>query len=337
MKSIVIKRPNELVIEESDIPLPNKGEIRIKVKLAGICGSDSHIYRGHNPFAKYPRVIGHEFFGIIDAVGEGVDKSRIGQRVSIDPVVSCGHCYPCSINRPNVCSSLSVLGVHIDGGFREYAIVPDKNAYLIPNNIPDEFAVMVEPFSIAANVTSHLKPVESDIALIYGSGTIGLTCVQVLKGVYGVKKVIVVDRIPERLDNALKNGADLTINNSTVSLKDELDKLNIKPTIILDAACHPSILQDAINIASPAGRISIMGFSSDPCQITQQGITSKELTIFSSRLNAKKFPIVIDWLATKKIDPAKLITHKYKYLDVLNAIETFEQDQKNCCKVLLTF
>ncbi len=337
MKSIVVKKPNELVIEEREVPQPAKGEVRVKVKLAGICGSDSHIYRGHNPFAKYPRVIGHEFFGIIDEVGEGVDRLRIGERVSIDPVISCGCCYPCSVGRPNVCSSLTVLGVHRDGGFSQYTTVPSNNAYTIPDDICDEFAVMIEPFTIAANATGHLKPTTDDIALIYGAGPMGLTSVQALKGVYQVKQVIVVDRIDERLAMAQTSGADLVINNSELSLKDELEKRNIKPTIIIDAACHPTILSEAIAIASPAARILIMGFSSDPCQITQQGITSKELSIFSSRLNANKFPVVIDWLKKKLIDPQKLITHQFDYTQVVQAIETFEKDQKQCCKVLLTF
>ncbi|MFJ5503939.1 Zn-dependent oxidoreductase [Pectobacterium carotovorum] len=337
MKSIVIQQPNELVIEERPIPQPAAGEVRVKVKLAGICGSDSHIYRGHNPFAKYPRVIGHEFFGVIEAVGEGVEASRLGERVSVDPVVSCGHCYPCSIGKPNVCTSLVVLGVHRDGGFSEYAAVPAKNAHIIPDEIPDEFAVMVEPFTISANVTAQVKPTEQDIALIYGAGPMGLTSVQVLKGVFNVKEVIVVDRIPERLDMALRSGADRVINNASLSLKDELEALNIKPTLIVDAACHPSILQEAITIASPAARIAIMGFSSEPCQVSQQGITSKEISIFSSRLNANKFPIVIEWLKAKRIDPAKLITHRFDYQHVEQAIEVFEKDQKRCCKVLLTF
>jgi len=337
MKNIVVKEPNKLVIEDKTIPQPGKDEVRIKIKLAGICGSDSHIYHGHNPFAKYPRVIGHEFFGIIDAVGEGIDKSRIGERVSVDPVISCGHCYPCSVGRPNVCASLVVLGVHRDGGFSEYAVVPAKNAYTIPDTISDEFAVMVEPFTIAANVTSHLKPTDKDIALVYGAGPMGLTTIHALRGVYNVKEVIVADRIPERLDMALKSGADRVINNTNISLKEELDKLNIIPTLIVDAACHPSILPEAIDIASPAGRIAIMGFSSDPCIITQQAITSKELSVFSTRLNANKFPVVLEWLNKKQIDPSKLITHRFNYHDVIKAMETFEKDQQHCCKVLLSF
>ena len=337
MKSIVIRQPNELVIEDRDIPQPAAGDVRVKIKLAGICGSDSHIYRGHNPFAKYPRVIGHEFFGVIDAVGEGVSDARLGERVSIDPVISCGQCYPCSIGKPNVCTSLVVLGVHRDGGFSEYAVVPAGNAWTIPDSIEDKHAVMVEPFTIAANVTGQAQPTEQDVALIYGAGPMGLVTVQALKGVYKVKQVIVVDRIAERLAMAERCGADWTFDNSSQSLQAALEEKGIRPTLIVDAACHPSILQEAVNLASPAGRIVLMGFSSDPSQVAQQGITGKELTIYSSRLNANKFPVVIDWLKKGLIDPDKLITHVMDYRHVSDAIERFEKDQKHCCKVLLTF
>ncbi|HEY4466454.1 MAG TPA: Zn-dependent oxidoreductase [Klebsiella sp.] len=337
MKSIVICQPNELVIEERPIPQPAAGEVRVKVKLAGICGSDSHIYRGHNPFAKYPRVIGHEFFGVIDAVGEGVTDKAIGQRVSVDPVISCGHCYPCSVGKPNVCTSLVVLGVHRDGGFSEYAVVPAKNAWRISDNISDRHAVMIEPFTIAANVAGHVSPTDQDIALVYGAGPMGLTTIQVLKRVYRVKQVIVADRIDERLQMAQRNGADWGINNSDEPLADTLKAQGILPMLIIDAACHPSILQEAVTLASPAGRIVLMGFSMEPSQVVQQGITGKELSIFSSRLNANKFPVVIDWLDQGLIHPEELITHQFSYEHVVDALELFENDRKHCCKVLLTF
>lgn len=337
MKSIVVQQPNELVIEERPLPVPGVGEVRVKISLAGICGSDSHIYRGHNPFAKYPRVIGHEFFGVIDAVGEGVTDKFHGQRVCVDPVISCGHCYPCSIGKPNVCTSLVVLGVHRDGGFSEYAVVPAKNAWVVAPTIADHHAVMVEPFTIAANVTGQVEPRKEDIALIYGAGPMGLTTLQALKNVYQVKQVIVVDRIDERLAMAEKNGADWVINNSTLSLPSLLEEKGIKPTLIVDAACHPSILQEAITLASPAARIVLMGFSSEPSTVVQQGITGKEISIYSSRLNANKFPVVLEWLEKGLIDPDKLITHHFNYAQVIEAIELFEKDQKSCCKVLLTF
>jgi L-gulonate 5-dehydrogenase len=337
MKSVVIEQPGQLVIQERPLPQPAATEVRVKVKFAGICGSDVHIYHGHNPFAKYPRVIGHEFFGVIDAVGSDVDPKRIGERVSVDPVVSCGHCYPCSVGRPNVCTQLQVIGVHRDGGFSDYTCAPAHNAYQIPENISDRHATMVEPFTIAANITAHLKPTAQDVALIYGAGPMGLTVIQALKGVYGVKQVIVADRIPERLEMAQENGADQVFNNSTASLQSALEKQGIRPTLIVDAACHPSILQEAINLASPAARIGIMGFSGDPCTITQQSITSKELSIFSSRLNSARFPQVIEWMANGQIDPEKLITHCVEASDVEQALTMFEKDQRTCCKVLLKF
>lgn len=115
-----------------------------------------------------------------------------------------------------------VLGVHRDGGFSEYAVVPAKNAWQVPNNVTDRHAVMIEPFTIAANVTGHVSPTDQDIALVYGAGPMGLTTIQVLKRVYRVKQVIVVDRIDERLEMAQRNGADWVINNSVVPLTDTL-------------------------------------------------------------------------------------------------------------------
>ncbi|WP_261450765.1 Zn-dependent oxidoreductase [Serratia liquefaciens] len=337
MHSVVIEKPGQLVIQQRPLPQPAANEVRVKIKFAGICGSDVHIYHGHNPFARYPRVIGHEFFGVIDQVGSDVDPQRIGERVAVDPVVSCGHCYPCSIGRPNVCTELQVIGVHRDGGFSDYACAPARNAYRIPDSISDRHAAMVEPFTIGANITAHLQPTADDIALIYGAGPMGLTVIQTLKGVYGVKQVIVTDRISERLVMAQESGADWTFNNAEGSLQAELERRGLQPTLIVDAACHPAILQEAINLASPAARIGIMGFSGEACTLTQQSITSKELSIFSSRLNSGRFPQVIDWMASGKIDPQRLITHCVSASEVEQAMLMFEQDQRTCCKVLLQF
>lgn len=337
MNSVVIQEPGKLVIVQRALPVPAAGEVRVRVSYAGICGSDVHIYHGHNPFAKYPRVIGHEFFGHIDSVGEGVDTARIGERVVIDPVVSCGHCYPCSVGRPNVCNELQVIGVHRDGGFSDYACAPAKNAYNVPASIPDKLASMVEPFTIAANITAFLKPTPQDTALVYGAGPMGLTVIQVLKGVYGVQNVIVTDRIEERLHMALDSGADWTINNSERSVAEVLSAEGVRPTIIVDAACHPAILQEAILLASPAARIGMMGFSGEPSTITQQSITSKEISLFTSRLNSHRFPQVIEWMEQGKITPEKLVTHWMPAVDVEAALTLFEKDQRSCCKVLLTF
>ncbi len=335
MKSVVIAKPGELILEDRPLPQPAAGEVRVKVHYASICGSDVHIWHGHNPFARYPRVIGHEFFGVIDATGEGVDASRVGERVAVDPVVSCGHCYPCSVGRPNVCSELQVIGVHLDGGFSEYAVAPASNAYVLPKSIPDELASLVEPFTIAANICAFLKPQPEDVALIYGAGPMGLTAIQALKGVFNVRKVIVADRLAERLQMATENGADKVINNSEIPLAAQLE--GEKPTLIIDAACHPSILAEAVALASPAARIGLLGFSGEPCTVTQQSLTSKELSLFTSRLNSHRFPEVISWMEHKKIRPEKLVTHYLPLSDIEAAMTLFEKDPRSCCKVILTF
>lgn len=333
MRSVVITEPGKLAIEERVVPQPAAGEVRVKVHYASICGSDVHIWHGHNPFARYPRVIGHEFFGVIDATGEGVEASRIGERVAVDPVVSCGHCYPCSVGRPNVCSELQVIGVHRDGGFSEYAIAPARNAYIVPPSIPDKLASLIEPFTIAANICAFLQPQPNDVALIFGAGPMGLTAIQALKGVYKVRKVIVADRLPERLAMAAENGADVVLNNSDIPLAAQLE--GEKPTLIIDAACHPAILAEAVALASPAARIGLLGFSGEPCTVTQQSLTSKELSLFTSRLNSHRFPLVLDWMEKGLIQPEKLVTHYLPLGDVEAAMTLFEKDPCSCCKVVL--
>ena len=134
-----------------------------------------------NPFARYPRIIGHEFAGEIEAIGSDVSGLAEGDRVVVDPVVSCGHCYPCRVGRPNVCANLEVFGVHRDGGFRDLVPVPARNVVKVSRDLPLEIAALAEPFSIAANVLSRTGCGPEDTVLIYGAGTVGLTVLQVAK------------------------------------------------------------------------------------------------------------------------------------------------------------
>jgi len=320
MKSIVITQPGVLEVQQREIPQPASDEVRVKIRYAGICGSDVHIYRGHNAFVRYPRVIGHEFYGVIDQVGDDVQQSRVGQHVVVDPVVSCGRCYPCSVGRPNVCLNLQVIGVHRDGGFSEYTCVPAMNAYVVPAVIPARQATLVEPYSIAANITEQLKPAMNDIALIYGAGPMGLATTQVLKAVYGLAHIVVTDRVPSRLERAVESGADVVIHNYHSNLRNYFDQLGFAPTLLIDAACHPAILQQAIELASPAGRIGMMGFSGEECIIRQKDITSKELSIYSSRLNSARFPRVIAWMTDGKLRPDVLITQQLGFDQVEDAL-----------------
>lgn len=338
MLSIVVEQPHQIAVVERPLPQPGPGQVRVRVRYAGICGSDLHIYHGMNPFAVYPRVIGHEFVGRIDATGAGVDAARVGELVAVDPVVSCGQCYPCSVGRPNVCHQLEVYGVHRDGGFSEAVCVPAANAYTIPADISENCAAIIEPYAVAANVLGRTGVFPNDVALVYGAGPIGLTVAEVLKGVYGVR-TIVTDRLDERLELARNCGADEVINTAREPLSEALARLGIErgPTLIIDAVCHPSILEEAVRIAAPAARIGLLGFSAEASAIPQQELTKKELSLHASRLNCAMFPRVIDWVSRGLIRPERIITHQIGFRDVVQAFELIQRDPQSSCKVLLDF
>ena len=340
MLSVVVDKPNSMAVRERPTPDPAAGEVRVRVRYAGICGSDLHIFHGKNPFVAYPRVIGHEFVGRIDAVGEGVAASRIGDLVVIDPVISCGQCHACRIGRQNVCSKLQVIGVHRDGGFSEYACVPERNAFVIPKGMAQTAASVIEPFAVAANVTHRTGVLPEDVALVYGAGPVGLNLMQVLKRVYGVRAFI-TDHFDERLALARGCGAadDEVINTAREPLEEALAKRGVVggPTLIYDAVCHPSILEEAVRIAAPAGRIGVLGFSSSPSAIPQQELTKKELTLYASRLNCAMFPTVIDWITRGLVDPGHIVTHQVDFHDVAGAFDLAERNPRESCKVLLDF
>lgn len=340
MLSVVVDQPNRMAVLERPIPEPQAGEVRVRVRYAGICGSDLHIFHGHNPFVSYPRVIGHEFVGRVESVDPCVDPARIGQTVVVDPVISCGECHACRIGRQNVCSRLQVIGVHRDGGFSQYACVPAGNAYAVPKGLAEASAAVIEPFAVAANVTSRTGVLPSDVALIYGAGPVGLNLMQVLRRVYGMRAFI-TDHFDERLALALKVGAaeDEIINTSREALPEALAKRGVEggPTLIYDAVCHPMILEEAVRIAAPAGRIGVLGFSHVPSAIPQQELTKKELTLYASRLNCAMFPKVIDWIERGLVDPGRIISHKVDFRDVNGAFDIAEKNPRYSCKVLLDF
>jgi L-gulonate 5-dehydrogenase len=339
MKVAQVIEPGKLAIVEQPFPSdPETGEIIVKMKAAGICGSDVHVYHGRSAFATYPRIIGHELAGEVYKVGSGVTNVRVGDRVAIDPVNSCGECYACKIGRPNVCRNIKVLAAHIDGGFREYFKINSRNAYKIPEEISWEFAATIEPFSIAAEATDRGSVRSDDTVLICGAGPIGLAILQALKR-FGVK-VSIMDIVDSRLEKALRMGADLAIN----SLKIDLEQAVMNFTsgegvnLIFEATGNIGIVEKCISkLSSQASRIVILGFSSEPAKIAPLDIMRKELDIRGSRLNKHKFPEVIEWLKNKEIDPSKIISHEFSFGDIQNAFDLIDKSPEEVCKVILKF
>ncbi|TPL85040.1 Zn-dependent oxidoreductase [Mesorhizobium sp. B2-3-12] len=337
MPEILVRGPQALEVRLAAMPEPGPGEVVVHVGRAGICGSDIHILHGSNPFAVYPRIIGHEFAGTVTALGDGVSSCAIGDHVVIDPVVSCGHCYPCRIGRSNVCANLEVMGVHRDGGFRDYVAVPAKNAVPVPADMPFGLAALAEPFSIAANVLDRTGCGPDDTVLIYGAGTVGVTVLQVAK-LLGAR-CIVADIDEARLERALCFGADRVIHSASepVSAAMRAENDGLGPTLVIDGAGIPALLDEACLVASPAGRIGLLGFSNAPSNLSQQEVVRKELTIVGSRLNRRLLPRVVEWLAEKRLDPQGMVTQVFAAQDARAAFDLIENEPQRTLKVQLHF
>ncbi len=337
MLAISVEQPHHLAIRPDGVPAPGAEEIAVRVVRAGICGSDMHILHGSNPFAVYPRVIGHEFAGEVEAVGSAVAGFAVGDHVVIDPVVACGHCYPCRVGRPNVCANLQVFGVHRDGGFRSHVAVPAGNAVKVAPSLPFAIAALAEPFSIAANVLLRTGCTVDDTVLIYGAGTVGLTVLQVAK-LHGAR-VIVADLDAARLERASAFGADRVIDARRVGVPGAVAAENegLGPSLVIDGAGVPSLLAEAVALASPAGRIGVLGFSPEPSALVQQEVVRKELSVFGSRLNRRLLPQVVAWLESGRLQPAPMITQTFAAEDARAAFDLVETTPGETVKVQLAF
>lgn len=338
MKAVQIVKPNELKIIEMDKPvIDENNNVLIRMKAAGICGSDVGIYHGTNAAATYPRVIGHEMVGVVEEVGASVQHLKPGDRVIVDQVVNCGSCYACRHNRGNVCGNLKVRGVHIDGGYREYMAVPEKDCYLLPEELSDTDAVMIEPTTIAIQSCSRAELCEEDTLLILGCGALGSSILRIAR--LSGARIIVADMVDEKLEAALQNGADYAIN---ISKEDIVAKAReytdgYGPTVSIDAACTKDSLATLLELTGNAGRVITMGFSVTPTEVTQFKITSKELDVRGSRLQNKKFQEAIDLVRSGKLDLNGSVSHCFHFTDAQAAFDFNDTRDPSIRKIVLTF
>lgn len=338
MKAIQITKPNQLEI--IDLPNPNidiRNNVLIKVTAAGICGSDVGIYHGTNAAATYPRIIGHEMVGVVVETAPDVIGLKPGSRVIINQVTSCGSCYPCHHDRGNVCDRLQVRGVHIDGGYQEYITVPESDCYLLPDNLADTDAVMIEPATIAIQACARAILTAGDILLIFGGGALGSTLLKIAR--LTCRNIIVADIVDEKLREAKENGAKYTVN----VLKEDLTKTvqaytgGRGATVSIDAACTKDSLMQLLKATGNAGRVVTMGFFTDPVEISQFLITSKELDIRGSRLQNKKFGDAIKLIREGKLHLHNSISHTFSFTEAQRAFDLIDSRDPSIRKITLTF
>lgn len=338
MKAIQIIKPGDLKIINMEKPeIDQKNNVLVRMTAAGICGSDVGIYSGTNAAATYPRIIGHEMVGRVEKVSSGVKTLKPGDRVIINQVTSCGHCYPCSIGRGNVCDDLKVRGVHIDGGYREFIAVPESDCYMLPDSISDNDAVMIEPTTIAIQACTRAKLVTNDTLLIFGSGALGSSILKIARLL--CDHIIVADIIDEKLKAAKQNGAKHTINLSKENLIEKIKEYTNGhgATVSIDAACTKDSLIQLLKATGNAGRIMTMGFSTSPTEVNQFLITSKELDVRGSRLQNQMFGKAIELINAGKLDLSNSISHTFPLTKAQEAFDFAASHDPSIRKIVLTF
>lgn len=339
MKAITILEPNQMKLLEVEKPvITEPDQVLVKIRATGICGSDVHVYHGTNPYASYPRVIGHEAAGEIEAVGENVTDLTPGDSVVLEPITYCRSCYACRNGHHNVCRKLKVLGCIVDGTFREYMVVPRSQVYHFDlSKMSYVQAAVCEPYTIAAqaNWRGDVRP--GDKVLVHGAGPIGLLVTDMAKSRGAT--VIVSEPNESRLAMARNFGADYGVN----PLKEDLDGFIGKLTegegvnVVFEAAGIPALISHAVHILSPAGRFVAMTYGKEPVPINFKEINAKELTILGTRHQYQKFPEIIEKLPERLDRVNQLITHVFPAEKYEEAFSVLEDKESGAGKVVLTF
>lgn len=338
MKAVQIVKPNDLRVIDVEKPvIDEKNNVMVKMTAAGICGSDVGIYHGTNAAATYPRIIGHEIVGRVDEVGPNVKNLKVGDRVIVNQVTSCGHCYPCKIGRGNVCDHLKVRGVHIDGGYREYMAVPESDCYILPDSLSDTDSVMIEPTTIGIQSCTRAELSRDDMLLIYGSGALGSSILKVARLL--CDHIIVADIMDDKLEIAKANGAKYTINPLKEDLTETVKKYTEGhgATVSIDSACVKDSLLQLLKATGNAGRVMTMGFSTSATEVNQFLITSKELDVRGSRLQNKMFGKAIDMINAGQLDLKNSVSHTFPLIQAQEAFDFVDSHDPSIRKIAFTF
>lgn len=333
-----MEKPWNIEISDVQMPKPKEGEALLRVKSAGICGSDIGAFRGTNGLVSYPRIIGHEIAGEVISIPEN-NKNGIkpGDRVIVDPYLYCGHCYPCSIGRTNCCVDLKVLGVHVDGGMAEYFCHPADMLLKVPDDMPWDIIPLAEPLTIALHGIHRLNLKAGEHIAINGAGPIGLLAAMVALH-YGAEPIM-IDLVKERLDFAKSLGVRHTINLREEDLVEKVREYTNgrMAECVMEASGANSAIRATLDIVSHAGRIALTGWPKQETPIPTDMITRKEVDVRGARTSAGEFPEAIDLIYHQKVDARRILTKVISIDEAPETIRDIEKNPGNYMKVNILF
>ena len=337
----VVKTKHSKGMEYKEVSVPKIGlrDVLIKVNVASICGTDVHIF-DWTRWAQHrftpPRIVGHEFVGHVAKIGGEVTHVKVGDRVSAESHITCGHCYQCQNGNAEVCRNFQLLGMDRDGSFAEFLVLPEHVIWKTYPNIPDEWATIQEPFGNAVD-TVLAEDVSAKTVLILGAGPIGLFATSIAK-VCGASLIIVSDPNNYRLAISKKMGAHIAINprrQDVTQVVMEATKNN-GVDVVLEFSGNNQALNQGLKVVTPGGRISILGIYERRVNIDLNkevifkkiriyGITGRK--IFSTWHKTSRF------LSSGLVDPTPVITHQFPLKDYEKGMKLMKDGK--CGKVIL--
>ncbi|MCK6066206.1 MULTISPECIES: NAD(P)-dependent alcohol dehydrogenase [Microbacterium] len=325
MQASVLLTPGTIELQEVPVPAAGPGEVLVRVTAVGSCGSDTHFYETGaigDLIVRGPVVLGHETAGEIVAVGDGVDHTRVGTRVAVEPQTPCRRCEFCKTGRYHLCRDIRFYGAWpIDGSFAEYVIVDDDFAHAIPDSMTDEEAALVEPVSVAVHAARRGGVTRGSKVLVTGAGPIGVIVAQVVKS-FGAAEVVISDPIPHRRDFALSHGADVVLDPAEA----DLDQYSEYFDVYIDASGNARAVQSAFPTIVRGGTAVLVGMGGNTLEVPIAMIQHREITLTGTFRYVNTWPTAIQLVASGTIEVASLVTGRFGLEDVEKALMQSKTD-----------
>jgi L-iditol 2-dehydrogenase len=341
MKAVKLHKAGDLRTEEMPKPEPGPGEVLVRIQAVGVCGSDVHYYRDGrigDTIIRNPIVLGHEPAGVIEAVGERVAQFGIGDRVAVDPALSCGVCEWCLEGNPNLCPDVRFFGTPpTDGAFREFLTHPAHAVFKLPDDLSFSEGAMLEPFGVAVHAVDLGKVRTGYSAAILGVGSIGL-CVLQLARLGGAAEIFVTDLIDSRLDLARRLGADVALraDNDPVGCIRELTG-GRGVDVVFEAAGALETPQQAVDLLKPGGASVLIGICpEDRIPLRASAARRKGITIRMARRMKHVYPRAIRLAERNMVDLKCLVTHRYPIERIAEAFDVVGGYQDGVVKAIVT-
>ena len=335
MQTLVCTKPGKFEYREAEINKPGKDQSLLRIKRIGICGTDLHAFEGTQPYFEYPRILGHELAG--EFIQGDADGFHQGELVTIMPYFYCGKCIACRNGKTNCCASISVCGVHQDGGMREYFTVPSYSL-LHSEGLNADALALTEPLAIGAHAVRRAAVQPGEFALVIGAGPIGLGIMEFLK-IAGAQ-VIAMDVNKKRLDFCRQNlSIPFTIDAANDDVVQRLKEVTADdmPTVVIDATGNLKAINTAFQYMAHGGRYVLVGLQKEMISFSHPEFHKREATLMSSRNATKEdFQHVIRNIKNGNISPNNYITHRVNFGEVKDNFESWLKPETGVIKAMVT-